>query len=69
MVKNLTFIVVCVNIVTYIKKSEVNMELESITSYIVLTSILGFFTIGLLSNFFFPLFMEENDKLNNDSLD
>ena len=42
------------------------MELESITSYIVLTSILGFFTIGLLSNFFFPLFMEANDKLNKE---
>jgi hypothetical protein len=46
------------------------MELESIASYIVLTFILGFFTIGLLSNFFFPFFMEENDKLNkDDSLD
>lgn len=43
------------------------MELGSIASYIVLTGILGFFTIGLLSNFFFPLFMEENDKLNRDS--
>jgi len=43
------------------------MELESIASYIVLTGILGFFTIGLLSNLLFPLFMEENDKLNRDS--
>ena len=58
---------VCANIVIYIKKSEIGMELESIASYIVLTGILGFFTIGLLSNFLFPLFMEENDKLNRDS--
>ena len=36
------------------------MELESIGSYILLTFILGFFSIGLLSNFFFPFFMNES---------
>lgn len=42
------------------------MELGSIFSYVILVTILGFFTIGLLSNFFFPVFAEANDKLNKD---
>ena len=46
------------------------MELGSIFSYVVLVTVLGFFIIGLLSNFFFPVFMEANDKLNKEiSLD
>ena len=40
------------------------MELGSIFSYVILVTLLGFFTIGLLSNFFFPVFMEANDELN-----
>ena len=42
------------------------MELGSIASYVLLVIVLGVFTVGLLSNFFFPLFMEENDKLNEE---
>jgi hypothetical protein len=42
------------------------MELGSIFSYVVLVTVLGFFIIGLLSNFFFPVFVEANDKLNKD---
>lgn len=45
------------------------MELESIGSYILLTFILGFFSIGLLSNFFFPFFMNENEKINKEYKD
>jgi hypothetical protein len=45
------------------------MELESIGSYILLTFILGFFSIGLLSNFFFPFFMDANDKINKEYKD
>jgi hypothetical protein len=45
------------------------MELESIGSYILLTFILGFFGIALLSNFFFPFFMDENEKLNKEYKD
>jgi hypothetical protein len=46
------------------------MELGSIFSYVILVTLLGFFTIGLLSNFFFPVFMEANDELNKEiSLD
>jgi O-antigen/teichoic acid export membrane protein len=40
------------------------MELGSILSYVLLIMILGVFVVGLLSNFFFPFFMEENDELN-----
>jgi hypothetical protein len=50
-------------------KREVMMELESIGSYIILTFILGFFSIGLLSNFFFPFFMNENEKINKEYKD
>jgi len=55
----------------YIKhiKREVIVELESIGSYILLTFILGFFGIALLSNFFFPFFMDENEKLNKEYKD
>ena len=45
------------------------MELESITSYIILSSILIVFGIALLSNFFFPFFMDANDKLNEEYKD
>tara|TARA_B100000809_G_scaffold153630_1_gene151018 strand:+ start:252 stop:440 length:189 start_codon:yes stop_codon:yes gene_type:complete len=44
------------------------MELGSIFSYVLLVTICVFFTIGLLSNFFFPFFMEANDKLNKNVL-
>jgi hypothetical protein len=37
--------------------------------YVLQSLMLVAFTIGLLSNFFFPLFMEENDKLNKILLD
>jgi len=42
------------------------MELGSIASYILLVIVLGVFVVGLLSNFFFPFFMKENDKLNEE---
>ena len=42
------------------------MELESITSYIILSSILIVFGIGLLSIFLFPFFMDANEKLNEE---
>ena len=42
------------------------MELGSIASYVVLTIVVGFFVIGLLSNVFFLAFVEENDKLNRE---
>ena len=42
------------------------MELGSITSYVLLVIVLGFFVVGLLSNFFFSFFMEANDKLNKE---
>jgi|SaaInl7_100m_RNA_FD_contig_121_56022_length_607_multi_12_in_0_out_0_2 hypothetical protein len=42
------------------------MILESITSYVVLTSILIVFGIGLLSIFLFPFFMDANEKLNEE---
>jgi|TARA_B110000438_G_scaffold29581_1_gene28703 hypothetical protein len=42
------------------------MELESITSYIILSSILIVFGIGLLSTFLFPFFMDANEKLNEE---
>jgi len=45
------------------------MELESIGSYILLAFILGFFSIALLSNFFFPFFMDANDKINKEYKD
>ena len=44
------------------------MELGSIASYILLVIVLGVFVVGLLSNFFFPFFMEANDKLNKNVL-
>jgi hypothetical protein len=42
------------------------MVLESVTSYIIFSSILVFFSISLLSIFFFPLFMDANEKLNKE---
>jgi|GEM_PF-6683483 hypothetical protein len=42
------------------------MELESITSYIIFSSILTVFSISLLSIFFFPFFMDANEKLNKE---
>jgi hypothetical protein len=46
------------------------MDLGSIASYVILTIVIGFFTIGLLSSVFFLGFIEENDKLNKEiSLD
>jgi hypothetical protein len=45
------------------------MELESITSYVILSSILIVFSIGLLSIFFFPFFMDANEKLNEEYKD
>ena len=44
------------------------MELGSIFSYVLLVTICVFFTIGLLSNFFFPFFMKANDELNKNIL-
>ncbi len=43
------------------------MELGSTASYVVLMIVVGFFVIGLLSNIFFLAFVEENDKLNQDT--
>jgi|TARA_B110000037_G_scaffold195843_1_gene232509 hypothetical protein len=45
------------------------MELESVTSYIVLSSILIVFSIGLLSTVLFPLFMDANEKINKEYKD
>ena len=45
------------------------MELESVTSYIVLSSILIVFSIGLLSTVLFPFFMDANEKLNKEYKD
>ena len=45
------------------------MELESVTSYIVLSSILIVFSIGLLSTVLFPFFMDANENLNKEYKD
>jgi hypothetical protein len=37
--------------------------------YVIPSLILFAFAVGLLSIFFFPWFMDENDKLNTSSLD
>lgn len=42
------------------------MDLGTVASYFVLTTVLGFFAVGLLSSVFFLAFVEENDKLNRE---
>jgi len=42
------------------------MDIGSVASNIVLTIVVGFFAIGLLSNVLFLAFVEENDKLNKE---
>ena len=42
------------------------MDLGTVASYFILTIVVGFFTIGLLSSVLFLAFTEENDKLNRE---